>query len=71
MRNILISKMHGTLFTICEQCDCLFTYDEEDIYDINNVYCPQCKWINHVNYYKNYDGIIKNQDFLEEKTNKS
>ena len=58
MKHILIPKMRGTLFTICEQCDCLFTYDNEDIYNLNDVYCPQCHWINHVNYYKDYNGEL-------------
>lgn len=54
---ILYPKHPGRI-VICDYCGALLAYNDKDVYD-GDIYCPICKQKTHVDYDKNYDGIIK------------
>lgn len=60
MRKMILPKMVGPLWSICENCDCLFVFDDNDVYEDHYVYCVQCGFKNRIEYEKNYDGVVKN-----------
>ena len=61
---IVYSEKYPGRIIICENCGCLYGYNEHDIYG-HDVYCPLCKAKTTIDYDKNYDGIVK------EKTNEN
>ena len=49
---------------ICSNCGALLEWEDKDVYD-GDIYCPLCKQKTHIDYDKNYDGIIKEQEIKE------
>lgn len=61
----VISPKFPGLLIICSNCGALFALESDhDIYD-GDIYCPLCKAKTHIDYDKNYDGIIKEQEIKE------
>ncbi len=49
---------------ICSNCGALLEWEDKDIYG-EDIYCPLCKQKTHIDYNKNYDGIIKKEEIKE------
>ena len=56
---ILSPTYPGSIF-ICSDCNCLFSYNQNDIYENQFVYCPVCHIRQRVNLDLSYNGEIKN-----------
>ena len=46
---------------VCSSCGSLLAYDDKDVYN-STIYCALCKQPTHVDYDKNYDGIVKEEE---------
>ena len=46
---------------VCSNCGALLEWEDNDVYD-GDIYCILCKQKTHIDYDKNYDGIIKEQE---------
>lgn len=55
---VLFPQYPGRI-VICSYCGALLAYNDNDIYD-SIVYCPLCKQPTHIDYNKNYNGVIEN-----------
>lgn len=51
MIQVLSPKFPGRIL-ICDRCGALLSYQEEDVYGENLVYCPVCKNANKILYVK-------------------
>ena len=57
---VLSQKFVGHIAT-CETCGALLSWQAYDVYD-GYIYCSICKQKTFVNFDKNYDGIVKEQE---------
>lgn len=55
---IVFSEKYPGRIVICQNCGCLYGYNEHDIYG-HDVYCPLCKAKTTLDYDKDYDGVVK------------
>ena len=58
---IIISPTFIGHLVTCSSCGALLSWGEHDIYD-GNIFCPLCKQKMPIDYDKNYDGIIKEEE---------
>ena len=49
---------------VCSNCGALLEWEDKDVYG-KDVYCPLCKQATHIDYDKNYDGIVKKEEIKE------
>ncbi len=49
---------------VCSNCGALLEWEDKDVYD-GDIYCPLCKQKTHIDYDKNYDGIVKKEEIKE------
>ena len=54
---VISQEFLGRLIT-CQNCGALLEWEDKDVYG-SDIYCPICKKSNHIDYDKNYDGIVK------------
>ena len=45
---------------VCSNCGALLEWENKDVYD-GDIYCPLCKQKTHIDYDKNYNGVIKEE----------
>ena len=57
---VLFPRFPGRI-VICSSCGALLRYNDADVYD-STIYCVLCKQPTHVDYNKNYDGIVKEEE---------
>ena len=59
----VLSQKYPGIMIICQGCGAvLANIQKSDIYGANLVYCPLCKHANEIEYDKNYDGIVKEEE---------
>lgn len=57
----IISPTFVGNLVICSECGALLSWENDhDVYD-GDIYCPICKAKTHIDYDKNYNGIIKEE----------
>lgn len=56
---ILSPTYPGSIF-ICQDCNCLFSYNQQDIQENHFVYCPVCHIRQRVPLDLSYEGEVKN-----------
>ena len=66
----VITKSFPGLIVCCSGCGALLKYGPADIY-YDSIYCPLCKKPTQVPLIKDYDGVIKNPEKLEENAKKN
>ncbi len=60
---VVLSNKHPGIMIICQGCGgVLANIQKSDVYGANLVYCPLCRHANEIEYDKNYDGIVKEEE---------
>ena len=56
----VISPQFPGRIIICSACGALLEWEDKDVYS-GDIYCPICKQKTHIDYDKNYNGIVKQE----------